>query len=155
MVNDVNTQRVNRFEYSHLKAMEKSFYKLFAEWHVAMRKKMKLTRPEFAEMMFLSHHTVQGYEYGKRVPVDIDAYMKDMNELAKACHTKENKPKQKRIGPSFKVAMLDPESGERLRIFANTQSAADYVKRSKPAIQKACAGLHKVSGGYMWEYVKD
>jgi DNA-binding transcriptional regulator YiaG len=149
----VNAQMVNRFEYSHLKEMEKHFFKMFSEWHKLKRMKMKLTRPEFADMMYMSHHTVMNYEYGKRVPRDIDAYMKEVEELAKDCKVKEDKPKQTRVRPTYKVAMIDPETGKTLRIFGDTLTAAAHVNKSKSAIQKACAGSHKISGGYKWEYI--
>jgi hypothetical protein len=49
------------------------------------------------------------------------------------------------------VAQYDMQ-GNFIKIFGNISIAARSVHRNKGAVQKACAGKSKDSGGYIWKY---
>ena len=51
-----------------------------------------------------------------------------------------------------RVKMIDPETGEVLRIFGAQSEAARELGISRKGITKACQGLSATYKGYVWEY---
>lgn len=55
-------------------------------------------------------------------------------------------------GVRRKVQQVDPKTNNVIRIFDSLAEAERYTNISRKQICKACRGLHKTSGGYIWRY---
>lgn len=51
------------------------------------------------------------------------------------------------------VAMLDPNSGDTIRVYPSIREASEDINISSCCISNCCAGRSKTAGGYGWKYI--
>ena len=66
----------------------------------------------------------------------------------------KRKLSQARNGQGVKaVAMLDPNSGDTIRVYPSIREASEDINISSCCISNCCAGRSKTAGGYRWKYI--
>ena len=89
-------------------------------------------------------HQITGYDH---------ATIRTALEINKI--TKEIRVENDRINRSKKVAMLNKDTEEILKVFIGTSEAGRYLNKHHQHINEVCLGKRKSAYGYKWKYLEN
>lgn len=119
--------------------------------HIAQR---KVERPD-AEQLKQEIITLKGFEaVGRKYGVSGNAIKKWCKNYGLSTYAKDYKEDKKRpTYPIRKVAQINKDTEEVIKIWDNCADAARGVGGNNSHITEVCNGIHKTAYGYKWKYV--